>query len=180
MEQLDEHLSGATKYSPPSFIQIGSTFFIYLLILTVSFISYYAAFESFGLFDFLYRHQRDSEIPSYDITVFLALYFIFVISNYYLQGRLYNLLGQSVLQTTLIPMLFWGTIIVIAFLYDPYQGIPFPNLFVPFLRISTALILYGLFSFIIALYFKHQNKTKYCAALFAHWLLCFFVFSCLP
>jgi hypothetical protein len=180
MEQLDEHLSGAVKYSPPSFIQIGSTLFIYFIILIVSFISYYAIFESFGLFNLLDQIERYSDLPVYSTVIILVLESIVVLSNYYLQGRLYNLLNQSVVKTVLIPILLWITIIVAFVLYDPYLGGPNSGIFIPFIRISSLIIWYSILSLIIAFYLKHQDKIKYYAALFAYWLFSILITSLLP
>ena len=170
MEQLDEHLSGVIQPSPPSFLQIGLTFFIYFALLIIGFVIYFAVFESFGLFTFLEQTQRNINLPIKFIVILSALELIFLLSNYYLQGRLYDLFNQSVLKATLIPVLFWGSIILLALLYDINQGIPLNSLIV-FTRISTILIGYATLCLIIAFYFKHQNRSKYYGALFLHWFI---------
>ena len=171
MEQLDEHLNGRPPYCPPSFMQIGLAFFIYFIILIVSFVLYYAIFESSGLLIFLDKDQSNFGILTKHIVLFLVLESIFALSNYYLQGRLYDMLGQSVPKAALIPTLLWGTIFGIAFLYDSYKGIPFPNYLIIFMRISSLLIWYSTLSLIIAFYFKHKSRVKYYSALFLHWVL---------
>lgn len=171
MEQLDEHLSGMPQHSPPSFIQIGLSFFIYFIILIISFIVYYGVLESSNLITFLDQYQKASGIPLKHISMFLALELIFIGSNYYLQKQLYNLFGESVLKTILIPVLFWGIIIGIAFTNDYYQGVSFSNFFMIFVRIGTMLLYYSTLCSIIGFYFKHQNKVQYYSALLRHWIL---------
>lgn len=176
MEQLDEHLSGAPKYSFPNFIQIGMTFFIYGVILVISIVLYYAFFESLGILNFPVLKQSIFEVPIRDITVTLSIELILILSNYYLQGQLYKLYNQSILKATLIPIIFWVCMIFLIVTFIP----PFPGSLSPFIRIGVLILLYSLLSLIIAQSFKHQNRIRYYTSLLIHWLSAIAIFHYLP
>lgn len=176
MEQLDEHLSGTPQYSPPSFIQIGTTFFIYSIIVVVSIVLYYAIFESFGVLNLPVLNQSIFGVLISDIIVMLSIELIFILSNYYLQGQLYRLFNRSLLKTTLIPIIFWVSIIILLLVYIP----PLPKTLSPFIRISILLMLYSTLSLITAQFFKHKNRIKYYTSLSIHWLTTIVIFHYLP
>jgi hypothetical protein len=176
MEQLDEHLSGAPKYSFPNFIQIGMDFFIYGVILVISIVLYYAFFESFGVLDLPILKQSIFDISIRTIILTLSIELILIFSNYYLQGQLYKLYNQSILKATVIPILFWVSMIFLIVTFIP----PVPGALSPFIRISILIMLYSLLSLIIAQSFEHQNRIKYYTSLLIHWLSALAIFHYLP
>lgn len=176
MEQLDEHLSGTPQHSPPSFIQVGTTFFIYSIIIVVSIVLYYTIFESFGVLDIPALNQSIFGVEIRHIIMTLSIELILILSNYYLQGQLYRLFNQSLLKTTLIPILFWVSIIILLVIYIP----PLPKSLSPFIRISILIILYSTLSLIIVQFFKHQNRIKYYTSLLIHWFAAIAIFHYLP
>lgn len=176
MEQLDEHLSELPQQSPPGFIQVGITIFIYFILLILSFVIYYTLFESLGLNKILPNTNTTLGIITQDLAFSFLLQSLVVLSNYYLQGRLYDLFNQSLQKTILIPVLLWIGIIGASFLqnslHDPTSIVSPIEVF---LRLSTVLTWYSTLCVIIALYFERKNRTQYYGMLFIHWL--FFVLT---
>jgi hypothetical protein len=172
MEQLDEHLSGAAQYSPPSFMQMVLTLFLYFFLLGIGFIIHYSIFQSSGLFVFLDQNQSTFGILVKHAVLLFVIEFLVVFSNYYFQSQLYELLHQSLLKTALIPVLLWTGILGSTFLHNIYYTPS--NMTVPldaFIRLSSILCWYSTLSFIIAFYLKRQKKVQYYVPLLCHWLL---------
>ncbi len=174
MEQLDEHLSSTNLNTPPSFMQLGITFFIYFILLIFSIVIYTTIFETFGLFSLLNQFQDTIKFPIRPVLLLFVLEGLVIFSNYYLQGRLYELFHQSISKAVLIPILCWVIIIGGTFMYDTYQSIPI-NLNI-FIRLGTLLGWYGTLCLIIAYYFQHSNRKLYYSLLFLHWILYALIF----
>jgi hypothetical protein len=172
MEQLDEHLSGAPQHSPPSFMQMVLTLFLYFFLLGISFIIYYAILESLGLLGFLNQNRSAFGVLVKNSVFLIVIESLIVFSNYYIQSQLYELFHQSLLKTALIPILLWTSILGSTFLHNIYYAPS--NMIAPldvFLRLSSILCWYSTLSFIIAFYLKRQKKVQYYLPLLCHWLL---------
>lgn len=177
MKQLDEHLSAAPQNAPPSFMQVGISFFMYFIFLVISVIIYYTIFESLGLLSFLDFNQTIPGVLFKYFTLVLVVESLIVLSNYYLQSHLYNLFGKSVVKAALIPVLLWTTILVLFFLNIASQeDSTLVNPLIFFTRMSGLIVWYSSLSLIIAFYFQHQNRRKYYGLLFVHNLLTTAVF----
>lgn len=182
MEQLDEHLSDLPQQSPPSFIQVGITIFIYFILLFLGFILYSTLLEFIGSYE-IFPNANTTLETIIRIAVLSFLYQSLVIfSNYYLQGRLYDLFNQSLQKTILIPVLLWVGIVGASFLQSLSQDptdIVTPSAVL--LRLSTLLTWYSTLCLIIALYFERKNRKEYYGMLLMHWtvslLVLYFVFS---
>lgn len=172
MEQLDEHLSRTPQHSPPSFMQMALTLFLYFFLLGIGFVFYYYSLLASGLFRFLDQDQSHFGILiRYAVFIFLVESLI-LFSNYYFQSQLYKLLHQSLLKTALIPILLWGSILGFTFLKNINSAQSnIATSLDDFFHLSSILCWYSILSFIIAFYLKYQKKVQYYVPLLCHWLL---------
>lgn len=158
---LDEQISeGAIK--PSFWISIIKSFGIYLILLTIAFLVYYITLESLPL------HFRQ-----YNLDLFILFLFMFIagVPGYVLQKKLYFLLDNSVIKTTLAPVVFWGSIIISSFVASSINTpTNFSNFFTTLGLLIIILAWLTNLSLIISFFIKNKNTKILLISGLAHFL----------
>lgn len=174
--QLDEDLAGNAKSPVAIFPVLLKSFLIYILILCICFVVYYAIGESAGLLGKLSGGQTFGTLFLEEGITLLLWTIVFLIPGHYLQNATFHLFDKSIIKNAFIPFTFWFVLLLSSFLLNFIEGMP------PLKEVTEISLTFGgvfcwyfLLCLLISWYLKHQNKAWYLGTFFAHW----FVFSLL-